>query len=286
MASVEVFGQELTRLRQIEGREVTIDERFGQGDLELVARQARELAALQPAVLVAQGSAPLTALRMVAGPIPIAFSNVGDPVAGGFVASMSHPGGNVTGVYGISPVPASTLYMQLMKDLLPRVTRVAYPWWDNGTPAQTSNLRQHQTAAQQLGITLTSYPLHTADELEAAITAIQGNGEEAIRISGDGLLSQVEARVENFSAESRIPVIWGAPQARRWTLAAYGSDTDEPYRRLAMLVDLILAGANPGELPVQQVLSNTLFVVNKAAAEALGVVIPPAVLARATEIIS
>src|SRR5205823_2555693 len=122
-------------------------------------------------------------------------------------------------------------------------------------------------------------------DLQPALERMLTTGEQVIRISGDALMTQQEPNVEAFSRDNNVPVIWGAPQARRWTVAAYGTDSDETFRRLAMLVDLVLAGANPGELPIQLVEANTQLVVNKRAAEQFGVVIPDSLLARATEII-
>jgi ABC-type uncharacterized transport system substrate-binding protein len=280
------FAPELSRLRRAEGRSVTIEERFGQGDQNAIERYARELLSQAPAVIVVSGAAPLAALMPIAGSTPIVFTGVGDPVTSGFVASFEHPGGTMTGVSGVSGTPAPVLYMRLMRELFPAVSRVAYPWWDNATPSQTNNAEQHDAIAQQLGVTLTSYPLKTVDDLQPALEGILSSGEQAIRISGDALLTQLEPAIEAFSRENRLPVIWGAPHARRWTVAGYGSDADETWRRLAMLVDLVLAGASPGELPVQQLQANTQLVVNKRAAEQLGVAIPDGLLARATELIA
>jgi putative ABC transport system substrate-binding protein len=281
---VDVFEAELNRLLRAEGKELILESRFGQGDAAIINRQLEELMALRSDVLVIAGAVPAAAAKTMTGSIPILFTGVSDPVGLGLVASLVRPGGNLTGIYPRGDVPAATSALQLLKEIMPAVTRVGYMRWDSDPSGVLPQLQQHEAAAGPLGITLTPYPLKSASDLDPALTHMIETGQQALRVPGDGLTQQLEGRLETFSLQNRIPVIWNG--AHRWTLAGYTSDTDEPYRRLAMLADLVQAGANPGELPLQQLQADNVLVVNKASAEAMGVVIPAAVLARATEIIS
>src|SRR5437762_2374525 len=140
-----------------------------------------ELLTQKPHVIALSGAASMAAVMSSAGTTPVVFIGVGDPVAAGFIDSFEHPGGNMTGVFAVSSTPAAVLFMSLMKELLPQVSRVAYPWWDNATPSQTTNAQQHDGASRQLGLTLTSYPLKSAADLQPALERMLTTGEQVIR---------------------------------------------------------------------------------------------------------
>lgn len=280
-----VFEAELSRLLQAEGKELILESRFGQGDVDAVNRYVEELAALHPGVLVMSGAVAAQAAKTLAGPIPVLFEGSSDPVGNGLVPNLLRPGGNLSGIYPRSDVPAPSLAMQLIKEIMPTITRVGYMRWDSDPSGILPQLQQHEAAAGPLGITLTPYPLKSASDLDAALANMLQTEQQALRVPGDGLTQQLDGRLEAFSRENRIPVVWSGAVARRWALAGYASDADEPFRRLAILADLVLAGANPGELPLQQLQANTLLVVNKITADAMDVSIPDSVLERATEII-
>jgi putative ABC transport system substrate-binding protein len=276
------IAQGLQELGWTVGRNVRIDTRWGAGDAERYRRYAAELVALAPDVVVANGGAALIALQQANRTVPIVFVNIVDPVGAGYVASLAHPGGNVTGFasfeYGMSGK-----WLELLKDIAPRVTRVAVIR-DPTNPGGIGQFAALRTTASSFGVELNPVDMRDAAEIERAVTAFArgSNGGLILTTPGSGVRYTL---VVKLAAQHRLPAVY--PFRYHVTaggLICYAPDIVDQYRRAAGYVDRILKGERPGELPVQQSTRYEL-VINFKTAKALGLDVPATLLARADEVI-
>jgi putative ABC transport system substrate-binding protein len=278
----EPFRSGMRDLGWVEGRNLTIDARWADGSTERLDLMAAELVALKPHVIVTQGGA-LSPFRKAAATVPIVFGYSGDPVEAGFVESLARPGRNLTGVSFLS-LELVGKRTELLKDVVPTLTRVAI-LANPEHPGDQAELRASQTAAKALGLTLEYFAVRGVPELEHAFAAVPRSRSEAIVVFPDAFTLRSRERIARFGLEHRIPVISGwARFAESGCLMTYGPNLRVSFRRLATYVDRILKGAKPAELPVELPTSVEL-VVNMKTAKTLGLTIPPAVLARADEVI-
>jgi putative ABC transport system substrate-binding protein len=279
---LEPFRAGLRELGYAEGRNLIVDARWAEGSRERLERLAAELVASKPHVIVTQGGA-LQAFRGTRAPVPIVFGYSGDPVEAGFVDSLARPGRNFTGVSFLS-LELVGKRVELLKDAVPKLVRVAV-LASPEHPGEQAELRASQAAAKTLGLALEYFPVRTETELEGAFAAIPKSRSEALVVFPDALTLRTRERIARFGLDQRMPVVSGWAQfAASGCLLAYGPNLRASYTRLATHVDRILKGAKPAELPVELPTSVEL-VVNLRTARALGLTIPPAVLARADEVI-
>src|SRR5579864_836061 len=270
----------LRDLHRIEGETIVVERRFVDYRPELLRAAAAELVALRVAVIVA--FAPTISAAMEAtSTIPIVMRATIDPVAAGYVKSLARPGGNVTGVSSYS----GSLYgkrLQLLRDLVPGLARVAVVWNDRST---SGFFAATQAAAKALDLEIVPVTVHEAAEFEAAIAQAKAAGAQALLALRDPIVVNARARLVVLVASYGLPAVYDERQfCIAGGLVSYGADLDVLHRRAAYYVDRILKGAKPADLPVEE---PTVFelVINRKAATAIGLAIPPTLLARADQVI-
>jgi putative tryptophan/tyrosine transport system substrate-binding protein len=280
---VVAFVQGLQELGWTEGRNVRIDARWGAGDADRIRKYAAELVALAPDVILASGATTLGPLQQVTRTLPIVFAQVADPVGGGNVASLARPGGNATGFtnfeYGMS-----AKWLELLKQIAPRVTRVAVIR-DPSLTSSVGQLAALQAVAPSFGVELRPVDVHDAGEIERAIAAFARGSNGGLIVTNTTLVIIHRELIVTLAARHRLPAV--SPYRFFVTgggLISYGPDTVDPYRRAAGYVDRILKGEKPADLPVQAPVKYET-VLNLKTARALGLDVPATVLVRATEVI-
>jgi putative ABC transport system substrate-binding protein len=278
-----VFEEALQRLGWVKDRNIAIDYRSAKGDLERLPALAAELVALRVELIVATTAAETSAARRATRNIPIVFVAHGDPVRTGDVASLAHPGGNVTGFSQAHP-DLSGKQLQLLKELVPEIRRIAVLW--NATvPAKDDDWRALRPAAQAEGIALQSRELRSQTDLAGALASIKKDRPDALLILGDPLLFTLRKEIADFAIGQRLPTMYPWQSGvSAGGLVSYSADLNDLFRRAAGYVDEILRGATPSQLPVQQPLKFELTV-NLKTARALGISVPQAVLLQADRMI-
>jgi putative ABC transport system substrate-binding protein len=278
------FRQGLKELGYIEGKNIVVDYRFGEGDVDRSADLAAELVHLRPDVLVAFGDIIVRELKSLTTTIPVVML-AGDPVGSGLVTSLARPGGNITGVsmmQGLEGLAGKRV--ELLKDALPNATRIALMFRPDN-PAMATSLAQAEEVAIRLGMVIRPFPVQRGDELEAAISAVAREGVDGVDIEPVFLFISYPRETGELLLKYRVPAV---SELRRITetggLLSYGPNLFDTTRRMAYFVDRILKGTNPANLPVEQA-SRLELVVNTNTAKALGLKIPPLILARADEVI-
>jgi putative tryptophan/tyrosine transport system substrate-binding protein len=277
------FLQTLQELGWTVGRNVRIDYRWAAGDVDRNRKNAAELVALAPDVILAAGSFGMGALQQATRAVPIVFVNVIDPVGGGFVESLALPGGNATGFanfeYGISGK-----WLELLKEIAPRVTRVAV-LRDPSRASGGGQLGALQGAASSFGLELSPVGLRDAGEIERGVTAF-ARGSNGGLVVTSGTLSIIHRKlIVALAARHQLPAVYPYRfYVSDGGLISYGPDYVDQYRRAAGYVDRILRGEKPADLPVQAPTKYDL-VINLKTAKALGLDVPPTLLARADEVI-
>ena len=279
---VEAFREGLRMLGYVEGQNVLIELRFAEGRLAAFPALAEELAHLKVDVIVAHWTSAALAAKAASSSIPIVFTTVSDPVGSGLVASLPHPGGNITGTSDAS-VDLAGKRLDLLKQVVPRLKRVAAL----GYPADTvwePTWREVQAAARHLRIDLVPVLVPTPDQLETAFVGLNRR-VQALFVAPQLLFSLHRRQVIDLASLARLPAIYGArayPDAGG--LMSYGPDYRALYRNVARYVDKILKGVKPADLPVEQPTDFEL-VINLKTAKALGLTIPQPVLLGAKEVI-
>jgi putative tryptophan/tyrosine transport system substrate-binding protein len=283
-AWLATFREELEKLGWVEGRNVRIDHRWAALDEESVQRFARELVALQPDIILTQSTPNTAALLQQTRTIPIVLTQGTDPVGAGFVASLSRPGGNVTGFINLEASLGSK-WLELLKQIAPRVNRVALLF----NPATASYFEYYlspfKAAATSFGVEPIVAPFHNASELESIFAAQAREPNGGLIAMPDSFQTAHRAEITSLAARHRLPAVYAFRFfAEAGGLLSYGNDRFDNYRRSANYVDRVLRGANPGELPVQ-IPNKFELVINLKTAKALGLTIPPSLLALADEVI-
>ena len=282
-ARLVAFVQGLQEQGWTVGRNVQLDVRWTAGEPNLTRRYAAELVALAPDVILGAVTTSVQALLEVTRSIPIVFAAATDPVGGGLVASLARPGGNVTG-FSVQEFGLRAKSLELLKELAPRIARVAV-LRDSTTTGGIAQFAAVQPAAPALGVELTPIDVRDTGEIERTLAAF-------VREPNGGLIVTTGARgyahrelIVKLAAQRRLPAVY---PFRYWVndggLISYGSDQIDPYRRSAAYVDRILKGEKPADLPVQAPTKYEL-VINLKTAKALGLEVPPMLLARADEVI-
>jgi putative ABC transport system substrate-binding protein len=283
LARNAAFLQGLQEFGWTAGRNVRIDYRWGAGDIERVRSYAAELVALAPDVILASGGSTVGQLLQASRTVPIIFVGVVDPVGGGFVASLARPGRNATGFtqyeYGMS-----AKWLELLKQMAPRVTRVAVM----RDPSQTSGpamLAAIQAVAPSFGVELSPVDVRDAGEIERAVTAFARGPNDGLIVVGNPAGTTHRELIMMLAARHQLPAIYPYRYfVAGGGLMSYGPDDIEPFRRAAGYVDRILKGEKPADLPVQAPTKYELAI-NLKTAKALGLTVPPNLLATADEVI-
>ena len=283
MLRVGAFLEVLQRLNWIKGDNVQIDIRWGAADMARSRSYVAELLALAPDIIVSHGSPATAALQEATRTLPIVFVNVTDPVGAGYVASLARPGGNATGLsyveYGISGK-----WLELLKEIAPRVTRAAV-LRDPSLALGTGQLGAIQSVAPSLRIEITPIDVRDAGEIERTITdfARAPNGGLIVSAAAGGLAHR--KLIITLAAQHKLPTVYFQSSfVEDGGLISYGPETVDGFRKAALYVDRILKGERPADLPVQAPTKYELAI-NLKTAKTLGLVMPPAVLGRADEII-
>jgi putative tryptophan/tyrosine transport system substrate-binding protein len=282
-AQVAAFLQALQQLGWSEGRNVRIDTRWGQNDVERDRRYATELLAFAPDVILASGTLSVTALRRVTRTSPIVFAGVSDPVGAGLVDTLARPGGNITG-FMIFEYSLSGKWLELLKEITPHIMRAAV-LRDSANPAGIAQFGAIQAVAQSLGVELRPVDTGDAKEIERSIASFARASNTGLIVTPSASVSTHHDLIIALAARHKLPAVY----AQRYMvssggLISYGPDNIDQYRRAASYVDRILKGEKPTDLPVQAPTKYEL-VINMKTAKALGLDVPPQLLARADEVI-
>jgi putative ABC transport system substrate-binding protein len=275
--------QGLRELGYVEGQNITLEIRWAEGRTERLPDLVAELVRLKVDVLVVATTPGALAAKNATRTIPVVFVGVGEAVEGGLVASLARPGGNLTGLTVLNP-EISAKRLELLKESLPRISRVAV-LTNPGNPIHTIFWRETRTAAQTLGLHLQPIKVRAPEDFDEAFRAATSGRAAALLAFDDPLTVGYRARLVALAAKYRLPTMYGLrefPDAGG--LVSYGPNFPDQYRRTASYVDRILKGARPADLPVEQPTKFEL-VINRRTAQALGLAIPPAMLARADQII-
>jgi putative ABC transport system substrate-binding protein len=277
------FLHGLQQLGWTDGRNVRIDTRWGAGDADRSRGYAAELVALAPDVILASGTSTMGPLLRATRTVPIVFTQVTDPVGAGFVDSLARPGGNATG-FTLSEYGISGKWLELLKEIAPRVTRAAV-LRDPDMAAGSGQLGAIQSVAPSFGVELSPVNVRDAPEIERAVAAFARGSNGGLIVSASGLAIVHRDLIITLAARHRLPAVYFARYfVTGGGLISYGSDNIDPHRRAAGYVDRILKGEKPANLPVQAPTKHEL-VINLKTAKALGLDVPPSMLARADEVI-
>jgi len=283
---LDAFRQGLRQLGYTEGRNIAIEYRGADGRIERFPNLAAELVRLEVDLIFAANTRAALAARQATSTIPIVSAVMGDPVEDGLVASLAQPGGNVTGLTFLAP-ELTAKRMQLLKDALPNVSRVAALWHPGAYGERTMDdmLKATESAARTLGVQLQLIEVRAAGELERAFSTMMKERAEALFLFPTPMLFLARRRIIELAATNRLPSV---SQAREFVelggLIAYGANINDLFRRSTVYVDKILKGAKPADLPVEQPTRFEL-VINLKTAKTLGIDLPLGLMIRADEMI-
>jgi putative ABC transport system substrate-binding protein len=277
------FKSRLAELGWVENRTMRLELRLTSGNPDEIAKAAAELAATSPDIIFGNTNAVAAALKRATTTIPVVFAGVSDPVGGGIVASLSRPGGNVTGFQSGEGEIAGK-WLQVLKEIAPGLRRVAFVYAPV-EPVNVAWLHVAEKVAPSLGIAIVAVPVGSAAEIEPALTAFARDPDGGFVVAPHAVTTGASQLFIALAARLRLPALYYFHVfAARGGLVSYGPDIAELYRSGASYVDRILRGAEAGELPVQLPTKYEL-VVNLKTAGALGLTVPPTLLARADEVI-
>jgi putative ABC transport system substrate-binding protein len=283
-ADIAALAQALQKLGWADGRTVQVNYRFGAGDPDKMRAFAKELVGLKPDVIVGDSTAGVLALARETKSIPVVFVMVADPVGSGFVASFARPGGNFTGFSNFVPSLAGK-WVELLKELAPRVERIALLYKPETAPFAGSYLTESGVAAKSLGVTVIPLPVRDISEMERLIATL-GSGPQAGLVALPDIFTYANReRIITLAAQYRIPAVhYHHAFPAHGGLMSYGVNVPDLFRRAAAYVDRILRGEKPTDLAVQ---APTRFelIINRKTAKALGLNVSPHLLVRADEVI-
>jgi ABC-type uncharacterized transport system substrate-binding protein len=282
-ARFAAFQEDFQNLGRTAGRNIRIEARWAAGDADRARAFAAELVAMMPDVILCMGASATAIIHQATRTIPVVFVQVSDPVGSGFVAGLARPGSNITGFTNFEP-EMSGKWLGLLKETAPNLTRVAVPFH----PETTNNvafLRAAEGVAPSLGVQVTAASVHDGIEIDRAIAAFAREPDGGLLITPHPILVANRGSIIELAARYRLPAIYPFRYiATEGGLMSYGVDQIEQWRGAARYVDRILRGEKPADLPVQAPTKYEL-VINLKTAKALGLEIPPTVLARADEVI-
>src|SRR5262245_19384601 len=278
---VGAFPQRLHELGWIEGRTVAIEYHWADARAERFAEIANDFVGLNVDVIVTYGAPAAIAAKKATSVIPIVFTGVGDPVGNAIVASLSRPGGNVTGL-SVQGTDLAGKRLELLRELLPDLRRLVI-MANMDAPGAVLEMGEVQAMARALGLEVVTLEIRRAEEIEPAFEALKRG--DALYICTDVLLSSHRNRIAALAAGARLPTIYGVRQyVEAGGLISYGPNLPDLWRRVGDYVDKVLRGTKPGVIPVEQPTKFDL-IINLTTAKALGIEVPPTLLARADEVI-
>jgi putative ABC transport system substrate-binding protein len=281
--AVEAFREGLRQHGYVEGQNLIIKYQWAEGQQERSAALAAALVRLKPDVIFASGTPGTLAAKQATQSIPIVTAVVGDPVASGLVSSLAKPGGNVTGLATLNE-ELEGKRLEIFKQVVPNLSRLAV-LRNPANPFTTIAWKGTQSAAEALGIKLQPIEVRGPNDLDGALATIKAARPQGLILIPDRFLVTYRASIVQFTTKNRLPSMFPFREfAQDGGLMTYGQDTADMYRRAATYVAKILGGAKPADLPMEQPTKFEL-VINMKTAKALGLTIPPSVLARADEVI-
>ena len=282
---LDAFRQRLRELGWVEGQNIVIDYRYAEGRVDRLPDLAAELVRLKVDLIIASaGTQVATAAKNATETIPIVMIAVRDPVGTGLIASLARPGGNVTGVSGYAGLEIVAKQLELLKETVPKIRRVAIL----SNPANAYHqlaIREVNVAARSLGVQLQLLEARGPNEFDGAFAAMAKERVGALLVLSDAMLNSHRTRLADLAARGRLPAAYAVRESvEAGGLMSYGPSFLDQYRRAATFVDKILKGAKPADLPVEQPTKFEL-VINLKAAKALGLEVPPLLIAQADELI-
>jgi putative ABC transport system substrate-binding protein len=276
------FRQGLRELGYVEGKNIAIEVRSAEGKADRLPAAATELVSIKVDVIVTSTTRAVQAAKQATGTIPIVMAAVVDPVGTGLVASLARPGGNITGLSLVGP-ELSGKQLELLKDTLPNVKRVAFVW-DPASAGLTLRLKEVEIAARTLGLQIQSVEVRSPNELKSALESATSKRAGALIIPPP-MAFAYRRQIVDFAAKNRLPAMYEETESVEvGGLMSYGANIADLWRRAAFYVDKILKGTKPADLPVEQPTKFEL-VINLKTAKQIGITIPPNVLARADKVI-
>ncbi len=282
-ARLAAFAQGLADLGWTIGRNLRIDYRWAAGDPERIRRDADELVALAPDLILSSGTPTVAALQKATRSVPIVFAQVVDPVGNGFVETLARPGGNITG-FSVFEYGISGKWLELLKEIAPSVTRAAI-LRDLALASGSGQFGALQSVAPSLGVELSPVGVGNAGTMERAVVAFARSPNGGLIVTASTLAVIHRELITRLAAEHRLPAVYHSSYyTTSGGLISYGPNSIDPFRRAASYVDRILKGEKPADLPVQAPTRYEL-VINLKTAKALGLDVPPTLLARADEVI-
>jgi putative ABC transport system substrate-binding protein len=283
-ARVAAFQQALAELGWTGGRNLKIEWRWTGGDIARVREYAAELVRLAPEVILAQSTPNVAALKEATTSIPIVFAVVNDPVAQGFIASMAHPGGNITG-FSFLDYSMVGKSLEMLKQIAPSVVRVAVMFNPDTYPYYKIHLRSFETVARALSLELVGAPVHSPAEIDESVAKLGRQPGSALLVTPDPFTVVHRGAIIGAAEKHRIPATYSYRQhVQEGALMSYGADTIDIFRRSASYIDRILKGTKPADLPAQAPIKFEIAINVKTAKE-LGLDVPDKLLALADEVI-
>jgi putative tryptophan/tyrosine transport system substrate-binding protein len=278
------FRDGLRKLGWMEGRNILIDYRWIASNLDAIEQSAKEVVALQPDLILASGTPVTASLLQQTRVIPIVFVTVADPIGMGFVESLAHPAGNITGFINLES-SLGNKWPQLLKEIAPGITHANIMFNPTTAPYADFYARPFLASGPTLGLTLDTAPVRNDADIEAAVGALAREPGGGLVVMPDGFTTSHRATIISFATRHRLPAIYPDRfYAVDGGLMSYGVDFRDIYRRASQYVDRILKGDKPADLPVQQP-THFALVINLKAAKALGLAVPDKLLALADEVI-
>ena len=277
------FLQSMREIGYVEGRDFVMESRFADGKYERYSEFAAEFVRLKVDVILTGATSAIRALQRATTTIPIVLAYSTDPVGNGFVASLAHPGGNITGLSSSSD-DTSPKQLELVATVVPSVSRIGLVG-NPASPPYADVRKSAQNAAQKVGLTLVTVEARNPQEIESAFAAFGKERVQAFIAAGDAVFFTQRRQIADLALKNRLPSIFSQREyAEAGGLMSYGENLSEFFRRAASFVDKIFKGAKPGDLPIEQPTRFNL-VINRKTADALGVTIPPQLYIFADEVI-
>ena len=282
-ARIETFRQGLRDVGYVEGKNIVIEYRDGDGKPDRFREVAADLVRLKVDVIVTGGLTVTRRVKEATSTIPIVMAQDIDPVGSGFIASLARPGGNITGLSTLAP-EISGKQLELLKEAVPKLTRVAVLGTSN-TPGNAHSLKETESAAGVLGVQVQYFDVFGAKDFENAFRAADKAHANALLALASPVINSQRRQVIELAIKNRLPAIYARSEfVEEGGLMTYGVNINDLFRRAAIFVDKILKGAKPADLPVEQP-TKFEFIVNLKTAKQIGLTIPPNVLARADKVI-
>jgi len=275
--------ERLRELGYVEGQNIIVERRYAEGRAERFQEFAAEMVRLKADVVITSTTPAALALRDATTTIPIVIPTAIDPVGTGLIVSLAHPGGNITGGALLS-AELGAKRIELIKEVVPGLSRTAI-LWNGANPANTLAWRETEGAARALGVTLQSYNVQGPKDFNIAFATMAQRRPDAVSVLTDALITKYQKEIVDFAISKRLPSVFPSKDPiKLGGLLSYGPHYSEMVRRAASQVDKILRGTQPSDLPMEQPTTFEL-VINLKTAKALGISVPPTLLARADEVI-